>query len=367
MKLLRASETYIYENCDASYGLMQQAGQEPTSIWADKGTRIHRVLAASQEINAGDLTPDESQIFEDLFAGLRRQLEVWRQGQEIDRSWIEQEFVWRISGDVHYVGHPDKVLKSGDRLFIPDFKTSWQPLDGISATNAQLRAYVAIVDANIEDDIREATVWIDKPGRKDAPAVYDREAIQQAKILLRNTAVRVTGKGEKTTNRGPWCTYCSGKVICPAWHQEIQSFAADIEPIDSLPDQQLAELAPKLDIAAKVIERLKARLEERVKANPEFFSDWRFKSGHLVGKIESVAQAWLSIKSEFDPKTFLELTKLQIGKLTEAYRELHKCSWEDARAALEKKLGNNFKYVRTKDQLVYDPQPHAITTVSNGT
>jgi hypothetical protein len=346
---------------------MREAGEEPTTIFADKGSRIHRVLAASQEIGPGDLAPDESQIFEDLFAGLRRQIEVWRQGAEIDRSWIEQEFVWRISTDVQYVGHPDKVLKSGDRLFIPDFKTGWNPLDAISATNAQLRAYVAIVDANIQDDIREATVWIDKPGRKDAPAVYDRNAIQQAKIVLRNMAVRITGKGEKVPNRGPWCTYCSGKVICPLWRQEIQTFASDdIEPIDSLPDQQLAELAPKLDIAAKVIERLKARLEERVKANPNAFSDWHFKSGHLVGKIESVAQAWLSIKSEFDPKSFLELTKLHIGKLTDAYRQLHKCTWEEARTAINMKLGDNLKYIRTKSQLVYDPQPHNITDI-NGT
>jgi Protein of unknown function (DUF2800) len=367
MKLLRASETYIYENCDASYGLMQQAGQEPTSVFADKGTRIHRVLAASQEITPGDLTSEESKIFEDLFAGLRRQLEVWRQGQQIERSWIEQEFVWRISGDVHYVGHPDKVLKSGDRLFIPDFKTSWQPLDGISATNAQLRAYVAIVDTNIEDDIREATVWIDKPGRKDAPALYDREAIQQAKIVLRNTAMRVTGKGEKIPNRGPWCTYCSGKVICPAWREEIHKFAANVESIDSLPDQQLAELAPKLDIAAKVIERLKARLEERVKANPEYFADWRFKPGRAVANIESVSKAWLAMKAEIDAESFLELTKLHIGKLTEAYRALHKCTWEEARKAIENKLGDNLKYARAKAQLVYDPQARVISIVNNGT
>jgi hypothetical protein len=321
-------------------------------------------LAASQEINAGDLTSEETKIFEDLFAGLRRQIEVWRQGEQIERSWIEQEFAWRISADVSYVGHPDKVLKSGDRLFIPDFKTGWQPLDGISATNAQLRAYVAIVDANITDDIREATVWIDKPGRKDAPAVYDREAIQQVKIALRNTAVRVTSEGPKTPNRGPWCQYCSGKVICPAWRKEIQTFA-NIEAIDSLADQHLAELGPKLDIAAKVIERLKARLEERVKANPTFFVDWHFKPGRAVGHIENVSQAWLALKAEMDAESFLELTKLQIGQLTEKYRQLHKCTWEEARAALEAKLGENFKYVRTKAQLVYDPE--RVIAIADGT
>jgi hypothetical protein len=152
------------------------------------------------------------------------------------------------------------------------------------------------------------------------------------------------------------------------WRDEIQSFADNpAETIDSLPDQRLAELAPKLDIAARVIERLKARLEERVKANPEAFSDWHFKPGHLVGKIESVSQAWLALKTEFDPKSFLDLTKLQIGKLTDAYRQLHKCSWEEARSGLEKQLGTNFKYVRTKSQLVYGSQPRNITDISNGT
>jgi hypothetical protein len=151
------------------------------------------------------------------------------------------------------------------------------------------------------------------------------------------------------------------------WRQEIQRFADKDDSIESLPDQRLAELAPKLDIAAKVIERLKARLEERVNANPQAFSDWHFKPGFLKATIENVSEAWLSLKTEFDAESFLELTKLQVGKLTDAYRQLHKCSWEEARAGLQKQLGDNFKYVRTKSQLVYDPQARTITSISNGT
>jgi hypothetical protein len=363
----RGSEFYIYANCEISYELMRKSGEEPATTYAFKGTKVHRVLAASGSI--GDLEADESKTFEELWNKFRDTVRTWRNGEQIDEVWNEQEFVYRLEGgQLLFTGHPDKVLKSGSRLFIPDFKSGWHPLDAISATNLQLRTYVALSDQNIPG-ITEATVWIDKPGYTSPPAVYDRKAIDAAKEWAVDVALRVTGPGEKKPLRGPWCQYCSGKVICPLWRDEIQGLAAASQvAIEDMPDHQLALIGPKLGIARKVIERLEARLAARVRENPEFFADWHFERGRLLPEILSVAQAWQTLQEDLDndADAFLGATELTIGKLVELYREKKKTTWKGAREQVDKKLGDNLKYARAKPSLVYDPQARAINTVEHG-
>lgn len=360
----RGSEFYIYGNCDISYELMRKSGEEPATVYAFKGTKVHRVLAAAGSI--GDLDPSESKTFEELWNKFREILRDWRAGAQIDEVWNEQEFVYRIEGQVLFTGHPDKVIKSQARLFIPDFKTGWHPLDAISATNLQLRSYVALADANI-DGIEEITVWIDKPGKTTPPALYNRTAIDAATEWAVDVAKRVTAPGKKKPLRGPWCQYCSGKVICPLWRDEIQALAASSdELVDQLPDHQLALIGPKLDIAGKVIARLKARLEERVRENPEFFADWHFEPGRAMPEILSVTEAWLALKDDLDgdADAFMGATQLTIGELVKLYRAKTKTTWKAAREQVDKKLGENLKYERAKPSLVYDPQPRAINTAT---
>ena len=364
----RGSEFYIYANCEISYELMRKSGEEPATTYSFKGSKVHRVLAGAGGV--GELDADESKSFEELWNKFRDQVRFWRSGAQIDEVYNEQEFVYLTrEGKTLFFGHPDKILKSGSRLFIPDFKTGWHPLDAISATNLQLRSYVALADANIPD-ISEITVWIDRPGYAAPPALYDRPAIDAARIWATDVATHVTAEGPKKPLRGPWCQYCSGKVICPLWRDEIQALAITTEKaVDQMPDHQLALIGPKLSVAKKVIERLEARLEERVRQDPEFFADWTFKPGRALPEIVNVAKAWLALKEDLenDADSFLGAAKLTIGELVTLYREKTKTTWKDARESVDKKLGNNLKYSRAKPSLVYEPKARAINTGEHGT
>jgi hypothetical protein len=361
----RASELYIISNCDAAWGLIRKSGEEPATSFAQKGTRIHRVLAASGSM--GDLDPDEHKTFEELWNKFREMVRTWREGAPVDNVWNEHEFSFVHEAQVILTGHPDKVIKSGSKAFIPDFKTGWHTLDAISATNAQLRGYVVLASANIPG-LEEITVWIDKPGKTDPPALYDKDAIEAAKEWVIETVNRVTSvEAQLKPTRGEWCQYCAGKVICPLWRGEIEMLAeATNDLVEEMPDHQLALIAPKLDIARKVIDRLKARLESRVRANPNFFADWHFKPGRADPEIQSVEKAWLAMKGTLEAPVFLEATKIGIGKLVELYREATKTTWDDARAAVEKKLGDNLKYSRAKPSLVYDPKARTIRESTEG-
>jgi hypothetical protein len=353
----RPSEFYIYSNCPASYQLMRASGEEPATTYAFKGTRIHKVLAGHGGMEL--LDPDESKTFEELWEAFRVALREWRGSDKIDEVWSEEVFPYLSpDGKTIFLGHPDRIIRSGSRLFIVDYKTGYHTLDAITATNCQLRGYVALADANLRG-ITEITVWIDKPGKRDLPAVFDRGEITRARVWSLDLVQRVADpEVSKQPNKGDWCKYCSGKVICPAWKQEIQNIAASQDVVDIMPDEALALLAPKLDIAAKVIDRLKARLEERVRKHPGAFPGWHFRPGQLRPKIEDAHQAFIALCDVLNADTFMSISKIGIGDLVAAYREQTGCTWEAARYEVEKKLGEALTYIRQKDSLVYElPKP----------
>lgn len=349
----RVSSLYIYDNCAAAHSLCLKSGEEPATVYAFKGTRIHRVLAGEGSIE--DLDADEQKIYEELWSKFREQLRAWRGDAEVEDAWTEHEFSLHYETSVILTGHPDKVIRSGRRLFIVDFKTSYHTLDALSATNAQLRGYVALADHNI-CNIDQITVWICKPGKVGPPAVYDRTAIDAATRWATRLVKKISGPASWKPTRGPWCQYCCGKVLCPLWREEIGQLAKADQFVESIPDQQLADLAPKLDIAKKVIERLKARLEERVRENPQAFPGWKFKPGRLMPEIPSVQSAYLAFKDLIDSDTFLKATNLGLGELVRIYRDASGVTWEQARKDVESRLGQNLTYTQAKSSVYFDPQ-----------
>ncbi len=191
-KFPRSSSFYTYDNCDAAFELSQASGEEPSTPYAEKGTRVHRVLAK----NAPKEQLDDAEI--DLAADLdvqhRKFLTAWLNGAEIEFELVEERLWMRKGLKPLYSGQPDRVVLSERRLLIPDFKTGWHPLDHIVATNAQLRSYVPLAVDHFNEmmgiigPIQEVTVAIHKPGKKSPPAVFDAETINDARAWAANTA-----------------------------------------------------------------------------------------------------------------------------------------------------------------------------------
>jgi hypothetical protein len=366
----RSSFFYSMDNCDAAFELSQASGEEPPTVFAEKGTRVHAVLAG--KIPANLLDDAEADLAADLGTQRARLLSTWLDGKAIDFEMIEERLWMRRGLKPMYSGQPDRVTLSGTRLLIPDYKTGWHPLDHIVATNAQLRSYVplAVDELNVRMgvEIEEVTVAIHKPGKKSPPAVFDSQAIKDARIWALDVVERATSKVRRTPNRGPWCTYCSGKVLCPLWRDDILVMAGQVDvAVRDIPDVVLRKLAPNLAIAGTVIEKLQARLEARVKEAPGNFPDWRFEPGGKKRHVDSTVGAAKGLinANYLTSEQFLECCSVGITKLEASVKKNNEFTEKQTDEVLKKTIGHVVSLRPDKDKLVYDPKPKELANALN--
>jgi hypothetical protein len=361
----RSSSFYALDNCDASFTLSQASGEEPPTPYAFKGTEVHGVLSGKIPRATVD---DATQALADDLAGQRANaLRLWvGLDAKIEEETIETR-LWLRQGLIPlYSGQPDVFAKSDSRVFLSDYKSGWHPLDHWVATNSQLRAYVPLIDEHYHHALDEITAAIHKPGKKSPPAIFFRSEIDQARAWAIDVVRRARDKHHARPSRGPWCTYCSGKVLCPLWKDEIRSFS-DLATalVSDIPDLALREIAPKLDLAKTVIDKLSARLYERVRLHPEIFTDWRFEPGQPSRKIDSVPQAYIKLVQDpesnaLSPEEFLACCRIAIGDIELCVRKNRRLSVKDAQAWMAATLQGIMHTRRPRDLLVYDPRPKEL-------
>lgn len=358
----RSSSFYAYSNCDAAFGLSQQSGEEPPTPHSDRGTAVHSVIS-------GKLLPSEATSAEvDLALELedqQRNLEkAWQGGAPVDEAFVEQR-LWLRKGLVpYYSGQPDRIVRAGRRLFLPDFKTGWHPLDAFAATNCQLRSYVPLAVHHMVSSIDEVTVAIVKPGKKSPPAVFGPKEIREANEWAIDVAQTAVSKIANTPTKGPWCKYCSGKLVCPLWRDDVFNLAGKAElATKDIPDHILAEMAPKLDLAKKVIERLEARLYARALLEPAHFPDWHFEKGDKKRQIKDVQKAYEVLVVEtgtLSMAQFMECTGIKISELETKVRHTKQMSTKETDGFFAKHLSHLIEHKPNKDKLVYEPQPKEL-------
>jgi hypothetical protein len=355
----RSSFFYPMDNCEAAYELSVASGEEPPTVFAEKGTAVHKVLA--RKADPSTLEPADADLAQDLDQKRARMEGKWLDGAKPDEILIEERMWMRAGLTPIYSGQPDRIVRVGRKVFIPDFKTGWHPLDHFTATNCQLRSYVPLADECF-DGIDEALVTIIKPGKQSPPALFGLEEIKDARAWAVEVANRATRPGPKTPNKGPWCTYCSGKVLCPLWRAEVLSFSerADLV-VTEIPDAALAELAPRLELAATVIEKLRARLWGRVQLAPENFPDWRLEPGDKRRSIENLLELYDRVVTKdaaMSFEQFLQACRISIGDLEDTIRNNRKYTWAETYDYFAKKLGELITVKPNRSKLVYDPKPN---------
>jgi hypothetical protein len=366
-KYPRSSSFYIFSNCEASYELQQAAlaaGEEPATLFSDRGTQVHAVLAgrvdpalvddAAVEL-AAELDSQDKSLAQKLY-----------HKEDIDEEKSETRLWLRNGLFPVYSGQPDRwTLFERNAIYLRDFKSGWHPLDHYVATNSQLHSYVALLDEHYEHKIQTVIAQIIKPGRKSSPAMFDRQAVHASRMWAVAVVDRVTRAGPKTPKRGPWCTYCAGKSLCPLWAREIQALAPMIDAhVCDIPDLVLREMAPKLSLAATVIDKLQARLKARVKERPELFPDWRFAPGDPRRSIQSRhnADALASLvhkKQLLSLDEFLGSAQLAITRIESAIAKSQKVGRAAAAELMAAALGDLMEKVAPEPHLVYDPPGEA--------
>lgn len=364
----RASGFYAMSNCEASFQLSQASGEEPSSVFSDRGTEVHAVIN-------GTVLPekvDESISDEALRLLDQRdeKLKEWGGEAALDIQPIGEKRLWIRDGlNPIYSGQPDSYVILKKDVFLSDFKTGWHPLDDIAATNSQLRAYVPLIDEDLHHKIDTITAAIHKPGKLSPPALFDREAMDDAREWAIEVAVHAAEPGLKTPTKGPWCKYCAGKVLCPLWREELMSLSEMAAAVaEEIPDTQLRKIAPKLALAKTVIERLEARLYQQVKAKPEFFSDWTFEPGVSKRKISDTIEAYniLVVREKvMTAGEFLLCANLGITDLETRIRKNKQLTIKGATEFLSHVAQGVLTRTNPRDKLKYDPQQLDETNLLN--
>lgn len=364
----RASSFYAYSNCAASFALSLQSGDEPPTPQSDHGTAVHAVI--SGKVDRGTV---EEEVLEEADALKAQKQAFFDQWVGADYAGHVEERLWmRFGTKLVCSGQPDEWGRSvtarnlpGPVVALSDIKTGWHPFDEIVATNSQIRAYAGLIYQYCGNDIDRLVAAIHKPGHPLSPAIFDRVALEES---LKWTAEVATIAIEGLTmspppkpNRGPWCKYCAGKVLCPLWKDEVMSLSsyADIS-VAELPDSQLRAIAPYLDQAAAVVERLQLRLRHRVNARPDFFSDWRLEPGVARRRISDTIAAFKVLCGKdkpLDAGSFLSACRVSVTDLQIMLRKALGITSRAAADYMDKELAEGI-LDRTKPEpkLVYDPK-----------
>jgi hypothetical protein len=364
----RSSSFYIYENCPSSYQLAQLSGEEPPNAFSDRGSAIHGWLSGGEQ-ERPPLDPDALLTAKELKGQEEELVDAWACGEEFILMPREERLWMRDGLEPVYSGKPDvwRVSVHSRRALLIDYKTGWHPLDAYVATNCQLRSYVPLLDEELDGQLREVTAAIVKPGRKLKPALFTREEIdlsrEWALALARQVSLPISQEegAQLPLNRGEWCKYCPGKVLCPAWKDEIESLSDLLTArVSDIPDYLLAQIGPRLSIARTVIERLEERLYSRVKEAPHSFPDWRLEKGSVTRSVPPlnvplVYDLLVASRGDLTPAEFLSACKLSLPSLEKSLRSRKKLSRADLNLLLETEIGSLIERKRSRDSLVYDP------------
>ena len=360
----RASGFYAYANCVVSFRLSQAAGPEPSSTDSVFGTSVHAILTGGA--SPIDFDSSVREMAATLERSYTQSFHAWEkslpENARLGELYSERRLYFKRAHFTLASGQPDRFLAaSTHHVYLADFKTSWRPIDSYPVTNAQLRVYAALIFDFYRHKIDSLTAAIHKPGSTLPPAFFTKsDLVLATKWVKEITSDSIAPPPDSYPRKGPWCRYCSGKILCPLWQAELtqlSSFA--LTQLDSLSDQALANLAPRLDLAAKIISRLSERLYDRVAHCPASFPGWSIIQGSFRRKISSPAQAYKHLvkNGPLDHDTFLAATRVSISALRSVLSSTLSLSPQAADALLESSLSPDGTLTKTQSPptLSYDP------------
>src|SRR5215475_64886 len=314
----RASAFYAYSNCAVSFRLAQAAGPEPDTADSTFGTATHALLAKKKKAEA---TPEATEMARDLEAQYQKSFASWTQSISAPPGPLYSERRLYLKQD-HFTlasGQPDRFRRAGANAYLADFKSSWHPIDAFPATNAQLGVYAALIFDFFHQRLESLHAAILKPGNRLPPTIFAEGELVEVRHWTIDIAQRALAPPPGAQPRkGPWCRYCSGKILCPLWQNELKNLASfTLEDLDTLSDQALANLGPRLELVSQIITRLSQRLYESVSLRPSNFPGWSITPGAFRRKITSTTQAYqLLVRSNtIDHDSFLSASKVSITAL----------------------------------------------------
>ena len=133
---------------------------------------------------------------------------------------LERLFKIKVDENIFVTGKIDRVdYKDGNEVEIIDYKTGKKPSDADLKKSLQLSIYaLAATDKGLyRKDLAQVTLsfyylqGMEKVSMKRSP---EEIAVMTSKLT---EAVESINKGVFMPKVGPWCNFCSFRMICEAW------------------------------------------------------------------------------------------------------------------------------------------------------
>jgi hypothetical protein len=287
---------------------------------ADKGTRIHEILAKfakGEDLNRADFDSEEWTTAEKL----------WERAQEIiteffgddlsDVEFVVEERLWLNdrTGEKILSGQFDLIgirASTGDALLI-DYKTLFGEHPPASL-NWQLRTGAVLIrEIWGATAIRIVLLQNAAPTSKQDVDVIDLdgwlEEIEELPAMAKRDPLQVG------FTRGHWCNYCPAKLACPKIKHDLAIMEATPEAvIQGASNDQLGELLDRLESVSTLEATAKREADWRLR-NGATIPGWKLEASKGKRKITdpaAVGRALIDMGAETE--TVLGVMSMPVGK-----------------------------------------------------
>lgn len=271
-------------------------------------------------------------------------------------------------------GKPDLVSVYPTEAFdcwINDSKFGFKIVER-AELNLQLRAYAVLVFDFHEKKPKRLFVSITQPrlsyDERITMAEYVPDDIEASREQIQDILKASADPKAKLSASEEACRYCKAKLICPEFqktmavpvlalqsNQNLSVTAREAyleERLSKVSDGELERVLIAVSFAAMIKNPASDEARKRI-------ADGRFENYYLAKpKVErgitdpQKAISLLELGKVATREFMLSVCSIPLGKLEEAYREKHKCTWKEAREKIDKVLQSVIETTEQKPRIL---------------
>lgn len=348
-----AREDYL---CPGRYRAQQEWGVADDSSAAEAGTRMHKLYAGDQSIEATSFERNRVEYARVIDEAMQRK---WRDWLEESGNVTKPEklslygptyhfrWKWKIGDQMMFSGETDRIMMAEETLestnmtrvtrthvLLTDFKSLFGEHDPADI-NFQIRRYVGLMGLETPS-VMTVTAYINQPSMKGLPAatLFERGHIVQAMEELRVSVLKMFHPKAPRIPGNIQCTHCKAKLSCPEYQKVMKT-------TDVLVRGDNGEPATTAQMAGRLTGISNGHLEKIlpwVQALESFRGlAWKEAKERLKAKNDAFGYRWFLEPNERDEITDLSLV---LANLTDGLKGLTVKEFLGACSISKEKLAN---------------------------
>lgn len=342
-----AREDYL---CPGRYRAQQEWGVADDSSAAEAGTRMHKLYAGDQSIEATSFERNRVEYARVIDEAMQRKWRDWLEesGRVKDASGLHIcdptyhfRWKWNVGGQMMFSGETDRVVIAEElrpefrtHVLLTDFKSLFGEHDPADI-NFQIRRYVGLMGLETPS-VMTVTAYINQPSMKGLPAatLFERGHIVQAMEELRVSVLKMLHPKAPRIPGNIQCTHCKAKLSCPEYQKVMKTTDVLVRGDNGEP-ATTAQMAGRLTVISN--EHLE-KILPWVQALESFRGlAWKEAKERLKAKKDAFGYRWFLEPNDRDEITDLSLV---LANLTDGLKGLTVKEFLGACSLSKEKLAN---------------------------